>query len=77
MSRLRKSIGELATDVLQQVEQEQLVKTAEVAYTSKESSCSTPLGKLMCKVAHELRSVAKDTSITYSDLTNFRKRYGV
>lgn len=68
-----RSIGDLATDVLQQVEQEQLVKTAEVSYTS----LVTPLGKVMLKVAQELRTEAKDTGITYSDLTNFRKRYGI
>ena len=77
MARVRKSIGELATDVLEQVEREQLEKTAGMSYTSKESQCSTSLGKLMCKVANELRTEAKDQSITYSDLTNFRKRYGV
>lgn len=77
MARVRQSIGELATGVLEQVEREQLVKTAEMSYTSRVGQCVTPLGKLLCKVADELRTVAKDQTITYSDLTNFRKRYGV
>lgn len=66
------NISDLAESVLAQVEQEQVVKTASVGYTF-----STEFGNLMHKVAEELRAEAKDTSICYNDIRNFRARYGI
>jgi hypothetical protein len=71
MARKQLSLDTLATDVLRTVEQEQLVKTASVSYVS------TELGKLMVKVAENVRMEAQGFGIDYSDLAKFRKRYGV
>ncbi len=76
MARKTQSIGELATRVLETVEQEQLVKSASLSYT-RDTGVSTELGKLMVKVAEKIRSEATRPGITYADLHNFRKHYGL
>jgi hypothetical protein len=68
-------LGELAQDVLSTVEAADLGKKSEMTYTKK-ASAATQVGGLVEKVAEQMRLV-KPTEITYDDLQNFRKRYGV
>jgi hypothetical protein len=75
MARKMIKLGDLARDVLNSVETAHLEKKDELSYTKK-ASASTVVGELVAKVAEELR-VVKPTEITYADLQNFRKRYGV
>lgn len=70
-----KDLSQLATAVMQEVEQGQLVKQAELAYT-KEASLKTDTGKLLQKLASQLR-IAGTSNITYADLARFRKAYDV
>lgn len=70
-----KDLSQLATSVMQEVAQAQLVKQAEVAYT-KEQSLKTETGKKLQKVAEQLR-IAGSSRITYTDLARFRKAYDV
>jgi hypothetical protein len=71
---MSKNIGEIADSVIQNLG---LVKTAEVSYTSGKHQYKTELGKLMSKVAQELRAEAANQKVTYDDLALFRKRYGL
>lgn len=70
-----KDLSQLAASVLQEVEQGQLVKQAEVAYT-KQQALKTETGKMLQKLAEQLR-VAGSSNITYTDLARFRKAYDV
>jgi proline dehydrogenase len=70
-----KDLSQLATSVMKEVEQSQLVKQAEVAYT-KEQSLKTETGKMLMKVAELLR-IDGSNKITYTDLARFRKAYDV
>lgn len=76
MARRNQTIGELAMDVLNTVERQELVKSAAVSYT-KEAAVSTELGKLMVKVAEKVRAEAQGPEISYGDLNQFRKTYGL
>jgi proline dehydrogenase len=70
-----KDLSQLAASVMKEVAQGQLVKQAEVAYT-KEQSLKTETGKMLMKVAEQLR-IAGSSNITYTDLARFRKAYDV
>jgi hypothetical protein len=70
-----KDLSHLAAAVMQEVEQGQLAKEAEVAYNSKQPM-KTEMGKLMQKVAEQVR-IAGSSEISYADLARFRKRYDV
>ena len=70
-----KDLSQLAASVLQEVEQGQLVKQAELAYT-KEQALKTDTGKMLQKLAGQLR-IAGSSNITYTDLARFRKAYDV
>lgn len=70
-----KDLSQLAASVLQEVEQGELVKQAEVAYT-KEQALKTETGKMLQKVAEQLR-IEGSSRITYTDLSRFRKAYDV
>jgi hypothetical protein len=74
MARKIQPLGELATSVLSHVEQGQVEKTAQAAYTS--SRLQTELGQGMAKVAERLRGLKAD-HVTNDDLAEFRKRYHV
>jgi hypothetical protein len=74
MARKIQPLGELADSVLSHVEQEQVEKTAQAAYTS--SRLHTELGQGLAKVAGQLRSLQADR-VTNDDLAEFRKRYHV
>lgn len=67
-------LSKLAAEVMADVEQGELVKQAEVAYTKAELQTDT--GKLLQKVAERLRAVSS-AQITYNDLARFRKTYDV
>lgn len=67
-------LSKLAAEVMADVEQGDLVKQAEVAYTKVDLKTET--GKLLQKVAERLRTVGS-TQITYNDLARFRKTYDV
>lgn len=69
-----KDLSQLAASVMQEVEQEQLVKQASVAYTNE--ALKTDTGKMLQKVAAQLR-IAGSTKISYTDLARFRKAYDV
>lgn len=69
-----KDLSQLAASVMQKVEQGQLVKQAELAYTKE--TLKTDTGKMMQKVAEQLR-IAGSSQITYTDLARFRKAYDV
>jgi len=70
-----KDLSQLAASVMREVEQGQVVKQAELAYT-KEQSFKTEAGKMLMKVAEQLR-IADSSPITYTDLAKFRKTYDV
>jgi hypothetical protein len=70
-----KDLSQLAASVLKEVEQGQLVKQAELAYT-KEQALKTESGKMLHKLAEQLR-IAGTSNITYTDLARFRKTYDV
>ncbi len=74
MSREKKSIGDLADSVLNEVVREQLVKNAALAHTSS-VSVKTELGQLLVKVAGRIREEVGNNEISYADLANFRKTY--
>lgn len=66
-------VGALAEAILLEVEKEKsLAKEAQEAPPSLE----TPLGTSLMKVAEAVREYGS-SDITYSDLREFRKRYGV
>lgn len=70
-----KTLSQLATSVLDSVEKAQLEKQAKVAYIN-EQELKTETGKLLVKVAAELR-IAGSAKVTYTDLARFRKTYDV
>jgi len=70
-----KSLSQLAASVMHTVEKEQLVKQADVAYTSSQPM-QTETGNLLQKLAAQLR-IAGSSKITYTDLARFRKDYDV
>lgn len=74
--RSKKSLGELATSVLAQVDQERVVKTAALSHTSS-VSVKSDLGQLLVKTAAAVREEAGDNEISYADLAIFRKNYVV
>jgi len=65
-------IGDLARNVLEAVERGQVEKIASTTY----NSMRTDTGRLMLKVAEELRN-HKPAPISYADLATFRNRYGI
>lgn len=69
-----KDLSQLAESVMKEVEQGQLVKQAEVAYTK--DTLKTDTGQMLHKVAEQLR-IAGSSQITYTDLARFRKVYDV
>jgi hypothetical protein len=69
-----KDLSQLAASVMQEVEQGQLAKQAELAYTKE--ALQTDTGKMLQKVAEQLR-IAGSSRITYTDLAHFRKAYDV
>ena len=76
-SRLvKRPLGELATAVLAQVDQERVVKTAALSHTSS-VSVKSDLGQLLVKTAAAVREEAENSEISYADLDAFRKNYGV
>ena len=66
-----KDLSQLADAVMKEVDQAQLVKQADVAYTLK-----TETGNMLLKVAALLRTEGS-AKITYADLAQFRKDYDV
>ena len=60
---------------MREVEQGQLVKQAELAYTNR-VALETETGKMLMKVAEQLR-IEASAGITYADLARFRKAYDV
>lgn len=73
MARTKLALEDLAVDVLRAVEREELGKTASSSYTS---SISTEVGAKMVKLAKAIRE-NKPAPISYNDVVEFRKRYGV
>jgi hypothetical protein len=71
MARKPQTLDALATGVFEAVAKQRVVKTAEVSYVS------TELGKLMQKVASNLRTEANGPRIDYTDLAKFRIRYDI
>lgn len=69
-----KDLSQLAASVMRKVEEGQLVKQADVAYTKE--TLKTDTGKMLQKVAEQLR-IAGSSRITYTDLARFRKAYDV
>ena len=70
-----KDLSQLAASVMREVEQGQLVKQAELAYTSR-VALETEAGQMLMKVAEQLR-IEVSAGITYDDLARFRKAYDV
>ena len=72
----KNSINQLADELLERIENEELVKTANLSYT-RNNKLETQLGQQMLKVAETVREAAKDNQISYADLRKFRERYGI
>lgn len=70
-----KDLSQLAASVMREVEQGQLVKQAELAYTRR-VPLETETGKMLMKVAEQLR-IEVSAGITYADLARFRKTYAL
>jgi len=70
-----KDLSQLAASVMAEVEKDELVKQAEVAYT-KRAALKTDTGQMLMKVAEQLR-IEGSAGITYTDLARFRKAYDV
>jgi hypothetical protein len=69
-----KDLSQLATSVMREVEQGQLVKQASATYTNTELETAT--GKLLQKLAEQVR-IEGSAGISYADLARFRKVYDV
>jgi uncharacterized protein YueI len=70
-----KNLSTLATEVVAQLDKDQLEKQAQVTYTNAQS-LKTETGKMLVKVAELLR-IESQAKITYTDLARFRKTYGI
>ena len=70
-----KDLSHLAASVMRTLEQEQLVKQAEVAYTNRHQM-TTDIGKSLQKLAERVR-IEGSAKITYTDLARFRKTHDV
>jgi hypothetical protein len=67
-------LSQLATSVMAEVAQDQMVKQAQMAYIN--SALVTVTGQALMKVATQLRTT-ETADVTYTDLACFRKTYGV
>jgi len=72
----KNSIAQLADELLERIENDELVKSANLSYI-RNDKLKTQLGQQMLKVAEDVREAAKDNQISYADLHKFREHYGV